>query len=184
MHEQLHTRLIPLEWRLIDLSAGSDYGYPARLATAPYTGPSQKCHALGVWLTCFEQVLAKKAGNLMPKANENGKFEFKGFVNIRLSEEHKQAIGALGGNLAQSMQELCGLIYTGYKVAIAYDRFSGAIQVTLTCQDVASTNYGYAISSRHPDIATAIASVLFKHFDIADGVWSSVADTPTGSMWD
>lgn len=166
------------------VAANNGFGYAGRLATAPYTTPWQKSHAVGVWFDVFDDQVRRLAGDMAKNGRTEQKFEFKGFVNLRLSDDDKGQILEAKRNVEIMMQDCGALIYNGYKLSFNYDRYSGAQQVTLTCTAPDDPNYGYAISARHPDLDTALATLLYKHYELANAIWSSVSDRTVDRNWD
>lgn len=118
----------------------------------------------------------------MAKKQETARFEFKGFVNIPLDESDKARISETANDY-DVFGDLSTLTLTGYKVGLAYDTYSSAVQATLTCHAPDDPNFGYAISSRNPDPRLALVSVVFKHFEKCNGVWQGV-DRPAPTNWD
>lgn len=176
--------LDPFSQLVIKTAALTGFGYVARLATAPHTGKGQKTHDVGVWFQVYEDNLREIAGDMAKNGKADQKFEFKGFVNLRLSEDDKGQILEAKRNLEIMMQDCGALIYNGYKLSFNYDRYSGAQQVTLTCMAADDPNYGYAISARHPDLDVALATLLYKHYELANATWTSAADRTVDRNWD
>lgn len=176
--------LDPFSQLAVKTAASSGFGYVGRLATAPYTSNAQKTHDVGTWFLVYSDNLQEIAGDMAKNGKSDVKFEFKGFVNLRLSEDDKGQILEAKRNVEIMMQDCGALIYNGYKLSFNYDRYSGAQQVTLTCTAPDDPNYGYAISARHPDLDTALATLLYKHYELANAIWSSVSDRTVDRNWD
>lgn len=139
-------------------------------------------HAL-MYIDHMTMRIERIGGTYMPR-DEKAKFEFKGFVNIPLDDQAKDAIANSQMDDQALMGDLSSLLLTGYRIGMQWEDYSQAVQVTLTCRDEGSTNYGFAISSRHPDPRTALISVLYKHFEITEGDWSGIRQAPPAPRWD
>lgn len=184
MRQQALRRLTPFDLLAIYKAANNGFGYAGRLATAPHTSQVQKNHDVGVWFLVYEANLERIAGDMAKNGKTQEKFEFKGFVNVRLTDQDKATILEVDRPVESLMEDFGALIYSGYKLSLNYDRYSGAQQATLTCVDPECSNYGYAISARHPDLALALATLLYKHFDATAGVWTSASTQPIDRSWD
>lgn len=120
----------------------------------------------------------------MAKNGERG--EFKGFINIKLTPEDKEALIASVGETDTSalIENAAALLYEGYKLSFAYDTTSGSIQATLACWKAGHPDCGYAISSRHPDFVTALHSLLHKHFNVTHECWTEFSPPAPVATWD
>lgn len=184
MRDEMVKALDPMAVFFIWNAAIRHWELPARLAINPHVSMSQRVHDVGEWFAQFERNLEKLAGDTMKKADSSKPFEFRGFVNVRLSDQDKQAIGAIDQPLGDLMETLGALILSGYKLSISYDRYSSAVQISLTCTDPQSGNYGYAISARHPDLALALVTLVYKHFDLLGMDWSNAHNEMVDRSWD
>lgn len=137
-------------------------------------------YALNIQNLAIERI--ERLGGSMAKQKETVKFEFKGFINIPLDEGDKARIQATADDY-EVFGDMSTLILTGYKVGLAYDSYSTAVQATLTCHAQDDPNYGYAISSRNPDPRLALISVVYKHFEKCGGVWADT-ERPAPVNWD
>lgn len=154
-----------------------------RLATNPAQNAYMRYHAAHVWLLKYRETLTKLGVISMAK-NTNGQSEFRGFINIHLTDADKEKIAASASDPQGIMDNLAGLLFEGYKVSLAYDVKSGAIQAVLTCWNPDSAHFGYAISSRHPEAIVALDSLLYKHFDLAAEQWLAIEQPPALTKWD
>lgn len=112
--------------------------------------------------------------NKRAQVKKNGKFEFKGFVNLEFNPAEKKALGdwlnTFNDDIADSITVLTE---AQYKVGISYDEHHEAYSVTITCKYVSSPYFGYCFVLRHADVARGI-NVLRRVYDtlLSDGLYN------------
>jgi len=127
----------------------------------------------------MSNVKSRKTPNKKPT-----KASWKGFINISLSNTHKQAIkdNTLGINEAYSFLESIGL--EGYKVSLSCEPDSSTWTVAVTQSYSHLPNPGYAFSMRHKDLQVAISAVYYVHVVMSDhGDWASVGSITSEDDW-
>lgn len=105
------------------------------------------------------------------------------WVNYRLSDDDKELLRREPLTMDQVMQEFATRVYGGYRLSVAYDDYSSAMQVSLVCVDKDSPDGGIGVSARHPDLDWALRSLLYKLMVVGDGKWSEFTDGPRGDSW-
>jgi hypothetical protein len=105
------------------------------------------------------------------------------WVNYRLSDDDKKMLAEEPLTMEQVIQEFATRVYAGYRLSVAYDDYSAAMQASLVCVDKDSPDAGIGVSSRHPDLDWALRSLLYKLMVVGDGKWSEFVDGPRGDSW-
>lgn len=156
-----------------------------RKSRQPGKGGHDRFNACWVWWINWVRQL-EKTGVVNSMAPRNGERpEFKGFINVRLSDADKEALQAADETSTIGLLDnAAGLLYEGYKMSFSYDKTSGSVQATLTCWVEGHADFGHAISARHPDFDRALHSLLYKHFTIAKECWTDFAPPAPVSTWD
>lgn len=119
----------------------------------------------------LERVMAKKT------SKDKISFEFKGYININIHESQYPAVEKFMSDDKSIWHDFTTMVSTGYTFKFYYDGNSEAYKVVVTCFYNESPNFGYSMSAYGNDWFTALAAVLFKHVEIADGDWSSFSST-------
>lgn len=89
------------------------------------------------------------------------------FINWNLSDAQKEQFNAwYKSQGAEVFAEVESLLASGYKVSMAYDESNKCHLATLTCKEPTDPNYAYCLSSRGPDMWTALAICAFKTFEL------------------
>jgi len=77
----------------------------------------------------------------------------------------------------QVILSLSALVKEGYKVSISWDTYSDCLQTFLIGQAESLPNHGYILTARANDLSKCLASLVYKHMNVFDGVWHDrVAD--------
>jgi len=113
---------------------------------------------------------------------KNGGDGWKGFVNVELTEKQKPEAKKMMADFARLWDNVVSLVDIGYKMTFSYDEGHDAYNLSLTCRDVKSPNYGYTLSGRGGSEAAAFASFWYKHSIILEEVWTNGAATSGGKF--
>lgn len=123
----------------------------------------------------MEEIMAASK-NLKKKLNvSNGKekdFEWKGFVNVNLTQEQKEAFAAWDIQDADVWDGLATYAQTGYKVQLSFNRQNDKFNCTFTGQSSCGDNSGYAVSAFANSPYQACRVGLFKVSSVLPEVWS------------
>lgn len=91
------------------------------------------------------------------RSKGSGQWEFKGFLNLELTEEDKQTFGYWAKPEVDDVRHaLNTLISADYKVSVGWSTFEDAYLVAATCKNVESKYYGYCVTCPHEDPVLAI----------------------------
>ena len=97
------------------------------------------------------------------------KAEWGGFINIRLSDEHKAAfydwLATNKNNVVPALEELAG---AGMKIAFSYDAENEATVVTFTGNLVSGKPARWCVTTRAGSLAECLALACWKHYVLAD----------------
>lgn len=116
-------------------------------------------------------------------AKDDKKVQIIGWVNYRLTDEDKERLNAEPLSIELVINEFMTFAYRGYRLSVSYDDYSKAMQASLVCVNPEVPDCGYGISSRHPDLDTALRSLLYKTDVVGEGNWSTFAAAPTLDSW-
>lgn len=126
-----------------------------------------------------------KKGNR--KSNpKGGSYEFKGFVNLKLTDADKEHIRTALEEQNTIEETLSPLIEDGYKISLRYDASNKCYLAAASPTDNEHTNAGYTLSARGPSLEGAVAALYYKINVIAEGgSWESAAvATGGGETWE
>lgn len=94
-------------------------------------------------------------------ATPSGKWKFKGFLNIQLSEADQQAFDYWGEASIEDINTALGtLIAGGYKVSMSWNDWSDQYQIAATCKDPESKYYGYCIVVSHEALLQGLVVMM------------------------
>lgn len=117
-----------------------------------------------------------------PEHKERPKYAVKdeavwgGFVNIRLNDDHKKAFEAwYGSNSVYVWQAFEDILGQGMKVAFGYDPDNQCCIVTFTGRLLTLADDRRCVTSRHATPELALALAVWKHTELARGVYDGFA---------
>jgi len=100
------------------------------------------------------------------------------FVRCDLSVEDKYRLGQQEFDPGRVFDQIHALVEVGYKFSVSLQSDQKAYIASLFDRDEESKTKGYTLTGRGRSVPNAIAALLFKHYDLLDGVW------PTGNGMD
>lgn len=109
------------------------------------------------------------------KAKKPAKFEWQGYVNIDIPESRHDELERFASDDKHVYAQYTAMLYGNYQIKTYFDTYNDAIKCVATCYDPESVNFGYALSSYADDWYTALAVMMFKHFEYSQTDWSSVS---------
>lgn len=105
------------------------------------------------------------------------KAEFKGFANVELTIEQKDAMRVWIREEEEVALAIENLIASGHKITVVHNEANGAYQASAFCTYLKSKNAGMILSAFAPHWYDAIACLCFKHYVVCNGgIWKP--DTP------
>lgn len=115
---------------------------------------------------------------------DNGRTASLVWVNLRLSEDDKVIIQEERPEVEYVLSQFAAMVYEGYRLSVAWDDYSKAVQASLICGVSEHQNAGHAVSSRHPDLDMCLTSLLYKVQKMGDEPWSSWVTAKPVASWD
>jgi len=133
-----------------------------------------------------EQLLAQRIGTMSTKRVSSKEFQFRSWVNVRLSEDDKDALADLVETFEPGglLDWVAKVVYSGYSFSVSWDEYSGAHQVSLVCKVADDPNYGFGMSARHPEFVIALLSLRYKHDEVCHGDWNAAGTARPNGIWD
>lgn len=111
--------------------------------------------------------------------------EWKGFINIRLRDNHKKEIKkrAEKTTAAELTQWLEAIQDDGYKVSLSRDYENDAFVVAMTGKE-GTPNDGYCMTQRHRELIVAMCAVRYAHEELAQrGEWENAVEENDWDNW-
>ena len=121
-------------------------------------------------------VMAKTA---KPAVEVNGS-QWTRFVEIPLGSFTKADVSDRYGTWEDFELELGSLVKSGYRVAVSYTEANHSFVASVTCRADGDPNQGCTFTAFAGDWFTALQVACFKHFVVAEGVWSRFIGSPAG----
>lgn len=116
------------------------------------------------------------------KTPTHGSDGWKGFVNVEVPENQKDFVRSLREKPDILWTVILDLVEAGYKMSVTCDMKYSLYNLSLTCKNDKDVNNGYTLSGRGGSLVGAMASFVYKHQNILEGVWSSGAGTVKGGF--
>lgn len=115
---------------------------------------------------------------------EQKPFQRSTFVNYELTQDQKERLRKswMAHPYVSDLLDRC--LDSDYKLTVKRDTYHHCWAAWLIPDDPKSENAGYILSGRGKCASTAIAEVLFKHYDVFDGVWPRVESGDDPGTWD
>lgn len=101
----------------------------------------------------------------------SGNTAYGTFVRIELSTEDKRELAQREFDPDRAFQQLEALVESGFKFSISLQSDQSAYLASLYDRDQESRTVGYTLTGRGRSLPNSIAALLYKHFDLLDGVW-------------
>jgi|SRR5215467_1595750 len=98
------------------------------------------------------------------------------FVNYDLTEGDKKSLKAANPSADQVLGTIVQLVKEGYKVSMSWDNRSDCVQAFLIGSSKECPNHGFILTSRAASAHKALASLLWKHTSVFEGVWHDRVD--------
>jgi len=122
-------------------------------------------------------------GELVEMATKDSRIASVRWVNYRLTENDKAALESEVLQMNVVLGDFAEMVYSGYRLSVSYDEYSKAMQASLVCGAVDNPDNGFGISARHPDLDTALRSLLYKSSKLGFRRWHEYADSPAPESW-
>lgn len=93
------------------------------------------------------------------------------FVNYDLTKGDKDTLKKADPQPDDVFRTLAALAKEGYKISISWDDYSDCVQCFLIGAKPAVANHNFILTSRASSLFKALASLVYKHSVVFDGVW-------------
>jgi hypothetical protein len=103
---------------------------------------------------------------------QSGEMEWGGFVNVRLTDEEKDAFNLwLDGDGAKFWSYLVDTISNGFKFGVSWDTTNECFVATYTGQGLVSDDRRYCLTARGGTMEKATALLVFKDLVLLRSDW-------------
>ena len=119
----------------------------------------------------------------MAKSSSKAKatpFTWKGYKNINISDKLHDSVEKFLTDDKEIFALWNSLLLKDYTFKFYFDVKSESFKCTVTCMNSEEPNFGYAMSAYGDNWYTALGVVIFKHVEISQGDWDSVASDSFG----
>jgi len=106
---------------------------------------------------------------------DNGKAEWKDFLDYRLSDEQLAALDEWKPKPSEIWTEVDAAIAAGFRFTLSYNAKTHLASCTMICDDSSKKYGGYALSSADEDGALALKMAVFKHIGL-ERDWTDLLD--------
>lgn len=115
-------------------------------------------------------------------AKDFGKTEFKGFINVNLTQPEKNAYAEWDIQDSDVWDGLATYGEKGYRFSLNWNKGNSHWIASYTGGEDAGKNQGYAVSGFAPDPYNAARVLLFKVSCVLPDVWKEYKPSPTDSI--
>lgn len=105
------------------------------------------------------------------------------FVRCELNEQQKEHVKSQKYTWDDVLENIVSLVEEGYKVSFGEDAFNDCYACWLTAPAKDNPNSGHILQGRGPDVVSACAVCLYKHFTVFDGIWPKDDFIPKRDAW-
>lgn len=123
----------------------------------------------------YYEMAAKLKKEIASKPKDEPKFEWKGFINVRLSEEQKAAFLEWDVQDSDVWDGVATYAEGGYKFNVSYSATNSSFNCTITGQPATGANSGWAVSSFAKTPYDAVRVALYKVSAVLPDVWGTYA---------
>lgn len=106
--------------------------------------------------------------------SNNGRAEWKGFLDFRLDSDQLERLDAWHPKPAEIWAMVEHTIQQGYRLTLSYNKHTKMATCTIIDDDAKSPTGGYALSSGDTDGALALKMAVFKQHVLLDNEWNGL----------
>lgn len=122
-------------------------------------------------------------GKSKPKKEVSNAPKFR-FINHAFDKQQREDLAAMDVGVEFPTEVVDGLVAEGYKYSLSFDAGNQSFVASLTDRDDASAFYNVCLTGRGSTPSNARASLLYRHFNIAQGDWSALDQVPSSERPD
>lgn len=123
----------------------------------------------------YYEMAAKAKAKIAAKQTTKKEFVWKGFVNAKLTEDHRQAFEAWDLQDSDVWDGIATYCEAGYKFNVTYNSGNSSFNCTVTGQPECGDNSGWAVSSFAKTPYDASRVTLYKLHAVLPAVWADYA---------
>ena len=142
----------------------------------PHNSEKFKQHCVRQYLRDLEMWTMAKAKADKRETRSFEKADFKGFINVNLTSEHKDAIQKWDLETDDVFDWIASELTGGYKVSFSYNPQNDTVAASIMCVAAKSPNAGYVVNSFAKDIYTALKALMYKVENILPSNWTEFED--------
>jgi len=99
------------------------------------------------------------------------------FVRCDLTTEDKHRLGQREFDPGRVFDQIHSLVEVGYKFSVSLQSDKTSYIASLYDRDAESKTNGYTLTGRGRSVPNAIDALLYKHYDLLDGIWPASGGT-------
>lgn len=108
--------------------------------------------------------------------SNDGKPDWKGFIDIALTSDQKDRVRALSSEPDDVLGIIGDFVDNGFRVTLSRDARGGGFICSVTATRATDPNAGFTLAGRGGSLARAVNALYFKHVVVAqEGLWSNVS---------
>lgn len=108
------------------------------------------------------------------------KVPWKGYVSCELNAERKKQFREQAPHPEEFEMNILECLSPGYKLSFSVDTYHDCIQVSWFCGATGDPNAGWCLTARGATVQACFAVLMFKHYVILEGDWSSAPPLDEG----
>lgn len=124
-------------------------------------------------LELLEMAKAKESKNVQVTGE---KADFKGFVNVTLTEAHKSAIKSWDLESGDLFDWIATIIAAGHKVSFSYNKQNDTVSASIMCVYKGLPNAGLVVNSYAKDVYSALKALCYKVDHVLPPRWGDYED--------
>lgn len=142
----------------------------------PDNSPAFKRHCAATYLRDLEILMAEKKKSTPASQGSNEKADFKGFINVTLTGDHKAAIKAWDLETADLFDWVATTTMAGHKISFSYNKVNDTHTASVMCVSAKAANAGLVVNSYAKDLYSALKALCYKVDHVLPARWADYED--------
>lgn len=113
----------------------------------------------------------------------NKSFEFKGFANMKLTDDMKGDFDAWDCHDGDVFDGVAGLLSAGYKLSVSETADRKGVSCSVTGTQHHKKNHGLCVTSYAPTVYDAFRLALYKVTVLMPDDWNTISETGDKPVW-
>lgn len=118
----------------------------------------------------------RNQGKRSNKSRDKKKFDGK-YIRYELSVDDKQRLREREWDSDRVFDQLHALVESGFKFSVGLQSDGSSYLASLYDRDEDSPTAGFTLTGRGRSFSNAVAALLYKHYDLFDGIWPTRSET-------